>query len=172
MTDDAPRSQQDRTDAVSPTAPGSEAGPDTTTDGTPADLDVEPPSTDSTIQAPGNSTASETENATETLFEIGPSGLQDLVQRGGAFVFSTIFHLVGLLVLGLCTLNTVVQEEIISLLSPPIEEQPDEVPVELELEQDLQAATEVTQAVFDSAVAAAAQRPKSKSSHPRWDFPA
>ena len=157
MTDDAPRSEQGRTDAVSAELPRSEAGPGTANEGTSAEPDQETSSTDSTSQSPENLTASTTENATETLIEIGPSGMQELVQRGGAFVFSTIFHLVALLVLGLCTLNTVVQEEIISLLSPPIEEQPDDVPVELELEQDLQAATEVTQAVFDSAVAAAAQ---------------
>ena len=93
----------------------------------------------------------------EVLVEIGHSGLRALVYRGGSFVFSTVFHLAGLLILGLCTFHTEIQEEVIALLSASIEEQPDEVPIEVELEQNLQPATEVTQAVFDTASAAALQ---------------
>ncbi|MAV35107.1 MAG: hypothetical protein CMJ59_06575 [Planctomycetaceae bacterium] len=93
----------------------------------------------------------------EVLIEIGHSGLRALVYRGGSFVFSTVFHLAGLLILGLCTFHSEIQEEVIALLSPSIEEQPDDVPIEVELEQNLQPATEVTQAVFDTASAAALQ---------------
>ncbi|MEE3368307.1 MAG: vWA domain-containing protein [Planctomycetota bacterium] len=157
MTGDALRSKDDRTDAVP--ADHQAADVEARTDSQADDITLvhaplAPPPTDTQAQTAAVPT---TENAAETLVEIGPGGMQEMVQRGGAFVFSTIFHLVGLLVLGLCTLNTAVQEEIISLLSPSLEKQPEELPVELELEQDLQAATEVTQAIFDSAVAAAAQ---------------
>ena len=61
------------------------------------------------------------------------------------------------MILGLCTFHSEIQEEVIALLSPSIEEQPDDVPIEVELEQNLQPATEVTQAVFDTASAAALQ---------------
>ena len=160
MTGDAPRSKDDPTDSGPAERPTSDDGSPAATQAdetTSANAALETAPADAPARSPGTAAASATENADETLIEIAPSGIQGMVQRGGAFVFSTIFHLVGVLVLGLCTFNTVIQEEIISLLAPSIEEQPDELPVEVELEQSLQPATEVTQAVFDSAVAAAAQ---------------
>ena len=160
MTGDARHSKDDRTDTVPADRQTADAAARTDSqvdDITPAHTTLEASSAGIQAQPVEAAAAPAPENPAETLIEIRAGGMQEMVQRGGAFVFSTIFHLVLVLVLGLCTLNTAVQEEIISLLSPSIEEQPDELPVELELEQDLQAATEVTQAIFDSAVAAAAQ---------------
>ena len=156
MTGNAPRSKDDHSESPHAEILTSRESPRADSDeATSPSTDLEIASPVEKAVSPETEAPSATSTSAESLIEIGPSGLRDMVQRGGAFVFSTVFHLVGLLVLGLCTFHVGIQEEIISLLSPSIDEQPDELPIEVELEQDLQPVTEVTQAVFDSALAAA-----------------
>ncbi|MCO6459685.1 MAG: VWA domain-containing protein [Pirellulaceae bacterium] len=76
---------------------------------------------------------------------------RSMVRNSSAFMISTIVHLVVLIVLGIFVIDDQTRQEVQTLVASVFEETPEDELVEVELEQDLEAVTEQTFAVFSAA---------------------
>jgi hypothetical protein len=82
---------------------------------------------------------------------VAPSRFRSLIRNSGAFMASTIVHLVMLILLGVFVVDDQVRQEVQTIVASVFEETPEDEMVEVELEQDLEAVTEQTFAVFSAA---------------------
>ncbi len=74
-----------------------------------------------------------------------------LMRGSGACLISTIVHLVGLILLGIFVVDNQVRQEVQTIVATVFEAPPEDEMVEVQLEQDLEAVTEQSLAVFSSA---------------------
>ncbi|MDP6445582.1 MAG: hypothetical protein QGG36_26970 [Pirellulaceae bacterium] len=91
----------------------------------------------------------EDEEFEDEEFDVKPSRMRSLIRNCGAVFFSMLFHLVMLIVLGLMMLPEDVKQEVRTIVASAFE-RPEELE-QIELEEPIKEATEVTEAVFSSA---------------------
>lgn len=88
--------------------------------------------------------------------EIGNDGTRRMLYGASAWMVSMVFHLTVVLILGLCALDSDVRQEVQTLLATVLNDPIEEQPVEIELDQDLDASTEISSEMFDAGPAVAA----------------
>ncbi|MFV1968251.1 MAG: vWA domain-containing protein [Pirellulaceae bacterium] len=79
--------------------------------------------------------------------------LHSIFRGFGACLISMIAHLAGLLALALLMVEPIVKSELQTLVASVLQERPEDEPVEIELNQEIQAATDQTLALMSSAPA-------------------
>ena len=87
----------------------------------------------------------------EPAYETHGSGWRGILRGSGACGVSMVVHLVALVLLGLLVLEPQLREVTEEIVASVLEERPEDVPVEIELEQTLDPVEEMSEAVVSSA---------------------
>jgi hypothetical protein len=95
--------------------------------------------------------------------------LSDIFRSFGACLISMIVHLVGLLALALFAMEPAVRSDLETLVASVLQERPEDAPVEVELDQEIEAATENTLALLSSAPAVGLSGPLTAMGSPTLD---
>jgi hypothetical protein len=103
------------------------------------------------------------------LAAVRPSTFGDLLKGFGACGFSMLFHAVLLIVLGMLVFENTIKAQVQTLIAEPVEALPEDEPVEIELNEQIETVTEQTLAVFSASPAVGATGPSASMGTPMLD---
>jgi hypothetical protein len=100
------------------------------------------------------SASADLEDADEDL-ELRPMSVTEWIRGGSACFISTAFHILALVALGLIGLDNASKAEVQTILAAPVVERPEDEPVEIELNQEIQVVESSSVSMSSSAPAIA-----------------